>query len=186
MSILETGWHLLILAWCLGAIFAEFAVSTALFREHPRPACLVAAASGLFVPSLWSAVLGLCGIDEPAVLLVLALVWGCIWTAMAPLLVFVLASLVERFRPCESHFGPPPDIEMPARSVVPPPDSDTPARSIVPPPVIDAQCCVCHENLALPATLFECGHAFVCAEDFPSAIAHDLQQCPFCRGKRLK
>lgn len=169
MSFFETGCHALVLVICVADMLIVLAVATALSNEHPRRSAVVAALSGLWVPPWWAALFALCGINQPAVLFVVSAVWGCIWTAIAPIFVFVCAGVINRMRPAEDT-----------------PDPETPTRSIVSPPIIDAQCCVCHENPALPATLFECGHAFVCAEDFPSAIAHGLTRCPFCRGERLK
>lgn len=134
------------------------------FRERPVASSALAASAALCVPAFFSALFRACGIDQPVLLVVLSVVWFFVCAAIAPLVSWTLA---------HSAWFEEPASERP------------PGEWKVSPPILAAECCLCHENRALPATLFTCGHAFACTECFPEIIENNLQACPFCRCPRI-
>lgn len=156
----------------MDGILAPPLLSAFIIRERPLASSLIAASSALCVPSFFAALFCMCGIDQPVIWLALSIVWGFVCMAIAPLAALVL-SFLPWFRVS--------DEEPPVEDAAP----SAPEGWKTSPPVLDALCCLCNEKEALPATLFACGHAFVCAECFPEVIENNLQTCPFCRSPRI-
>ena len=181
MSFASVGLGLFMLGFSVVGMFSMVILAAIALRLHAyaptyflRTQATVSMAmcvlSSLWMPCFWSALLGLIGVDKLALVVAFSFVWGLIWIAVAVIAVVAAAAACN----------PPPSSEEPQ-----PNTENAPVPFLKSPPIIDAPCFLCQTNPALGATLFKCGHAFVCSECFPETIRQNLQKCPYCRVPRL-